>query len=141
MRQPSATSNALWQTGRLDCDYETRDAFVYVGPGSRRRDDLDAEAETARSFGLDAEVLEAAPLPFPTGGALRFPRQAQFNPAKYLIAVASLAAAAGVSIFEHTRVKTVEPGSRWRVHALDGEIDAHDVYVATNIPIAGKQDL
>ena len=124
----------------LDCDYETRDAFVYVGPGSGRRDDLSAEAEAARSLGLDAEVLEAAPLPFPTGGALRFPSQAQFNPAKFLIAAASLAVAAGVSVFELTRVKTVEAGSRWRVLAEDGEIDAHDVFVATNIPVAGPHD-
>ena len=124
----------------LDCDYETRDAFVYVGPSSGRRDDLDTEAQAARSLGLDAEVLETAPLPFPTGGALRYPRQAQFNPAKYLIAAASLATAAGVSLFEHTRVETVEPGSRWRVHAADGEIDARDVFVATNIPVAGLQD-
>ena len=65
----------------LDCDYETRDALVYVGPGSGRRDDLDTEAQAAQSLGLDAEVLETAPLPFPTGGALRYPRQAQFNPA------------------------------------------------------------
>jgi glycine/D-amino acid oxidase-like deaminating enzyme/nitrite reductase/ring-hydroxylating ferredoxin subunit len=125
---------------RLDCDYETRDAFVYVGPGSGRRDDLDAEAQAARSLGLDAEVLEAAPLPFPTGGALRFPRQAQFNPAKYLIAAGSLAAAAGVSVFEHTRIKTIEAGSRWRMHASDGEIDAHDVVVASNIPVAGPHN-
>jgi glycine/D-amino acid oxidase-like deaminating enzyme/nitrite reductase/ring-hydroxylating ferredoxin subunit len=124
----------------LDCDYESRDAFVYVGPDSSRRHELEAEAEAAQSLGLDAEVLEAAPLPFPTGGALRFPRQAQFNPAKYVIAVASLATAAGVSVFEHTRVKAIEPDSRWLVRAEAGEIDAHDVFVATNVPVAGPQD-
>ena len=47
--------------------------------------------------------------------------------------------AAGVSVFEHTRVKAIEPGSRWRVHAEESEIVAHDVFVATNIPVADSQ--
>ncbi len=120
----------------LDCDYEIKDAFTYVGPESERREDLDSEAEAARSLGLAAEVLLRAPLPFPAGGALRFPRQAQFNPAKYLVAAAALTVSAGARLFEETRVKAIEPGKRWRVRADEGEIEAQDIFVATNAPVA-----
>ena len=119
----------------MDCDFERKDAFVYVG-NSRRRQELDQEAEAAQRVWLDAEVLAHAPLPFATGGALRFPNQAQFNPAKYLIAAASLATNAGVSVFEETRIKAIDPGSRWRLHADGAEIAANDVIVATNSPLA-----
>jgi glycine/D-amino acid oxidase-like deaminating enzyme/nitrite reductase/ring-hydroxylating ferredoxin subunit len=124
----------------IECDFEPKDAFVYVGPKSNRRQELDAEAEAAQRVGLDAEVLTQAPLPFATGGALRFPRQAQFNPAKYLIGTASVATDSGVTIFEQTRVKEIEPASRWRVLAEGGEVAAHDVIVATNSPLAAPQD-
>ena len=50
--------------GNIECDCEQRVAFVYVRPNSRRRHELDAEAEAARSLGLDADVLATAPLPF-----------------------------------------------------------------------------
>jgi glycine/D-amino acid oxidase-like deaminating enzyme/nitrite reductase/ring-hydroxylating ferredoxin subunit len=124
----------------VDCDFEPKDAYVYIGPHSDRRQQLDQEAEAARRVGLDAEVLATAPLPFATGGALRFPQQAQFNPAKYLIGIASLAARAGVSVFEETRIKAIDPGSRWRVQADGAEITANDVIVATNSPLPGPQD-
>jgi glycine/D-amino acid oxidase-like deaminating enzyme/nitrite reductase/ring-hydroxylating ferredoxin subunit len=120
----------------IACDFEPKDAYAYV-TDARLSDDIAAEAEAARSVGFDAEVLAAAPLPFETAGALRFPDQAQFNPAKYLIGLARAAEAAGGHIVEDTRVTKVKPGKRWQVTAGRHAVTVHHVVVATNMPVAG----
>ena len=91
----------------IDCDYESKDAYVYCTDTSRLSD-LEAEADASRKVGLDADVLDRAPLPFSTAGALRCRNQAQFNPAQYLIGLAKATEAAGALVFEETRVMGVE---------------------------------
>ena len=90
--------------------------------------------------GLVAEVLDRAPLPFETAGALRFPDQAQFNPARYLVGLAASTVTHGGRIFENTRVTKVRKGPagvRWRVEAGRHRLDADHVVLATNLPIDG----
>ena len=120
----------------IACDLERKDAYVYTSmPAGRAA--IDAEAEVARSLGLEAEALSSAPLPFATSAALRFRDQAQFNPAQYLIGLAAAVTARGVRIFENTRVTSVKAGKRWRVSAGRHHLDAEHVVLATNLPIAG----
>src|SRR5262245_17986437 len=64
----------------IACDFEVKDAYTYTTETERRRE-IEAEAEAACRVGLKAELLPEAPLPFATSAALRFPDQAQFNPA------------------------------------------------------------
>ena len=71
----------------IACDFEPNDAYTYTIDPARRHE-IEAEAEAARRVGFKAEVLAEAPLPFATAAALRFPDQAQFNPAQYLIGLA-----------------------------------------------------
>jgi glycine/D-amino acid oxidase-like deaminating enzyme/nitrite reductase/ring-hydroxylating ferredoxin subunit len=120
----------------IACDFEQKDAYTYT-VDSTRHDEIEAEAEAARRVGFKAEVLGQAPLPFETAAALRFPDQAQFNPAQYLIGLARAFKAAGGRIFENTRVTKVDPGKRWRVTASRGALAVRHVVVATNLPIAG----
>ena len=54
-------------------------------------------------LGLEAKVLNHAPLPFHTGPALRFRGQAQFNPARYLVGLATAVIDRGGQIFEASR--------------------------------------
>jgi glycine/D-amino acid oxidase-like deaminating enzyme/nitrite reductase/ring-hydroxylating ferredoxin subunit len=120
----------------IDCDFEAKDAYVYTSDSSRR-EEVEAEAEAARRLGFKADVLPKAPLPFETVGALRFRDQAQFNPVRYLVGLAAATTAAGVHIFENTRVTKVDPGRRWRIEAGRSHLEAEHVIVATNFPIAG----
>lgn len=120
----------------IDCDLETKDAYVYCSNPSHLKD-LEAEAEASRAVGLDSELIEAAPLPFSTAGALRSRNQAQFNPARYLIGLAKAAEVAGTQVFEQTRVTAVEEGDGWRLEAGRASIHAKNVVLATNLPIAG----
>jgi glycine/D-amino acid oxidase-like deaminating enzyme len=116
--------------------HESKDANTYtIDP--TRRDEIVAEAEAALRVGFDAEVLARAPLPFETATTLRFPNQAQFNPAQYLIGLAKAVKAAGGRIFENTRVTKVKPGKRWQVTAGPGVLAVQHVVIATNLPMAG----
>jgi glycine/D-amino acid oxidase-like deaminating enzyme/nitrite reductase/ring-hydroxylating ferredoxin subunit len=120
----------------IACDLEPKAAYTYTCD-SARRGEIAAEAEAARRVGFDAEVLDRAPLPFKTAGAMRFRDQAQFNPAQYLVGLAAAVEAAGGRIFENTRVTAVEPGSRWRITAKDGLLDVEHAVIATNFPFTG----
>lgn len=121
----------------IDCDFEPKDAYVYTCDPSRRPE-IEREAEAARNLGFEADDLAKAPLPFETAGALRFRDQAQFNPVRYLIGLASAIEAAGGRIFENTRATNVDSGGRWRIEAGRIHLDAEHVILATNLPTAGS---
>jgi glycine/D-amino acid oxidase-like deaminating enzyme/nitrite reductase/ring-hydroxylating ferredoxin subunit len=120
----------------IACDFETKDAYVYCSDRSRLKD-LEAEADASHAVGLDSELLEAAPLPFPTAGALRSRNQAQFNPAQYVIGLAKAAETAGALVVEGTRVTGVEKSDGWNLAAGRASVHADNVVLATNLPMAG----
>ena len=67
---------------------------------------------------------------------LRFPRQAQFHPLKYLNGLARVIVDLGGRIFTGTRVVAVEDGDRVEVKTSDGHtVTAQAAVVATNSPI------
>jgi glycine/D-amino acid oxidase-like deaminating enzyme/nitrite reductase/ring-hydroxylating ferredoxin subunit len=118
----------------IPCDLEAKAAYAYTcGPAERTL--IEAEAEAARQLGLEAEALDRAPLPFDTAAALRFPDQAQFNPAKYLVGLARAVEAYGGRIFEGSRARFVGEASRWRVVTDDGTVHAENIVMATNLPV------
>ncbi|CDX22235.1 Oxidoreductase [Mesorhizobium sp. ORS 3324] len=119
---------------RIECDLEIKPAYAYTTDAARRAE-IVAEAHAARLVGLNAEVLERAPLPFDTAGALRFPDQAQFNPAQYAVGIAQALEKLGGRIFEMSRAVSIEEASRWRVLTDNGIVDAQNVVVATNMTI------
>ena len=120
----------------IACAFEAKDAYVYCSSPSRIRD-LEAEADASRRVGLEADLLDSAPLPFSTAGALRSRNQAQFNPAQYLVGLAKATESAGALVFEETRVTGVEENDGWQVKAGRAAIHAKNVVLATNLPIAG----
>lgn len=83
----------------IDCDFEETEAYVYGGD----REQLKREAEAAAALGLPASFLDQVPLPIPGAGAVRFTRQAQFHPLKFLRAVSER-----LNIFERSCVRRVE---------------------------------
>ena len=120
----------------IDCAFEAKDAYVYCNSPARIGD-LEAEADASRRVGLNADLLDSAPLPFSTAGALRSRNQAQFNPAQYLIGLAKAAKSIGARVFEETRVTGVEESDGWQLKAGRASIHAKNVVLATNLPIAG----
>lgn len=119
---------------QIACDLAAKPAYTYTTT-SKRRQEIVEEAEAAVKLGLQAEVLDRAPLPFFTAATLRFPDQAQFNPARYLAGLARAVERRGGRIFEHSRVRLVGEASRWRAVTDNGTVHAEHVVVATNMTI------
>ncbi len=118
----------------IACDLEARGAYAYTqDPGARER--IADEAAAARELGFEADVLDRAPLPFTTAGALLFPDQAQFNPSSYLIGLARAVQRTGGRVFAQSAARTIEDGHRWRVETDQGQVDAEHIVVATNITV------
>src|SRR5205085_12262483 len=103
-------------------------------------DELDRELDAARRAGLEVEAVPRAPLgTFDTGPALRFARQAQFHPLRYLAGLAGAVLAAGGQIFTGVHVEEFEGGRRARVKTATGrEVRARALVVATNTPVTDR---
>ena len=111
----------------LDCDFETRDSYIY---SLNDRAALEKEMEALSLIGYNAELCDTPELPFDTVGAVKFARQAQFNPLKFLAYIAK-----GLNIFENTKVREL----RGLVAVTDkGEIEAKKIIIATHFPIINK---
>src|SRR5437762_1667788 len=80
-------------------DLARLDGYLFVAPGEPA-DELDRELEAARRAGLEVEMVARAPLgSFDTGRALRFRRQGQFHPLRYLAGLARAILAGGGQIY------------------------------------------
>ena len=69
----------------IECDFERLDGYLFIPPGGSL-EELERERDATRRAGLgEVDFVGRAPLSnFDTGRCLRFPRQAQFHPRKYL---------------------------------------------------------
>lgn len=106
----------------IDCDFEEQSAFVCGGDESVLR----AEAECAESLGLPASFTRETPLPFPAAGAVRFDRQAQFHPLKFLNALAG-----PLRVYEKTQALRVEGR---RIFTKGGVVAADRIVFACHYP-------
>lgn len=128
---------AIAELEDIDCDFERVDGFLFLHEGGKRTM-LEAELKATHLAGLsDTGLFERAPIDaFNTGVALRFPRQAQFHPLKYLNGLARAIARDGGRIYCGTKANSIEDGTPAKVMTSDGHtIIAEDIVVATNSPV------
>ena len=121
----------------IDCDFERVDGYLFAAPGTSPKL-MSRELAAARRAGVaGVEELPRAPLvAFATGKCLRFPRQAQFHPAKYLAGLARAVERRGGRIFCATHVGDVDGGNVARVTTTSGHtVAASAAVIATNTPI------
>lgn len=124
----------------IACDFERVDGYLF-NPREGSQEDLPRELESAHHAGLRGiELLDRAPWDFfDTGPCLRFPRQAQFHPLRYLGAMAEAFRRAGGKIFTGTHAAEIAGGSPTRVTTAGGPtVTAEAVVVATNSPISTR---
>jgi glycine/D-amino acid oxidase-like deaminating enzyme/nitrite reductase/ring-hydroxylating ferredoxin subunit len=122
---------------RIDCDFERLDGYLFAAP-EHDREYLERELEATHRVGLSGvEMVARAPLDsFDTGPALRFSRQGQFHPLKYLHALIEAITRNGGRIFSHTHVDDIHDGTPCQVHTATGlTVRADAVVVATNTPV------
>ena len=114
----------------IDCDFETRDSFVYSLNDSKK---IQNELEALSRLGVNATFSNTPALPFDTVGAVRFPDQAQFHPLKFIAAIAS-----GLNIYEHTKVCELVGNT---AVTEGGKIRAKKMIIATHFPILNKHGM
>lgn len=121
----------------IDCDFERCDGYLFLPPGGST-EELDRELAAVRRAGLtDVERVQRPPIDcYDFGPALRFPRQAQCHPLKYLAGLAGAITRRGGRIYTHTRAVRVTGGERVHVETARGAVIAADAgVVATNTPV------
>ena len=111
----------------IDCDFEEKDAFVY---SASKQWKLERELQALDRLGCKAEFTTDIPLPLPVAGAVKFERQAQFHPLKFIAAIAK-----DLRIFEHTKVLELGPGT---AVTNGGTVSADKIIVATHFPLLNK---
>lgn len=124
-------------TERLACDFERVDGFLFPSPGQplERLEEEQAAALRAGIAGVEWIERPADPVLEP-GGCLRFPRQAQFHPLKFMAGLEQAIVRCGGRIFTNTHVEAVKGGKHVRIETRQGHsMVAQSLVVATNTPI------
>ncbi len=114
----------------IDCDFETKDSFVY---SMNDRQKIEKEVTALKRLGIKADRSDAEELPFRVAGAVRVGNQAQFHPLKFLYTLAK-----DLPIYEHTKVVELMPHKARTEH---GEIRYKKLIVATHFPLLNKHGL
>jgi glycine/D-amino acid oxidase-like deaminating enzyme/nitrite reductase/ring-hydroxylating ferredoxin subunit len=128
---------AIVKREAIRCEFARLDGFLFVPPRESTKV-LDDELAAVHRAGLtDIEKVERAGWDsYDTGPALRFPRQAQFHPLKYLAGLAKAIKANGGRIYTQTHASSIAGGKKARIVTRDGGIvTAGSVVVATNTPV------
>lgn len=120
----------------IDCDFERLDGYLFLG-GDSTKEDLERELKATRNAGLDTEMVDRIPVQsFDSGPAIKFPRQAQFHPLKYLKGLTGAILRDGGKIFCGTHAQKIEDGEPAKVTTADGHVITADaIIVATNTPV------
>lgn len=124
----------------ISCDYHQLPLYIY----SEKFDNVNViknEVKAAKKLGLPVSYTEDVPLPFRTGPAIKYDKQAQFHPRKYLLALSEDLDDEENHVFEQTRVITVKNGERKEVITDQGSIMADKVVVATHLPVYDPDSL
>jgi glycine/D-amino acid oxidase-like deaminating enzyme/nitrite reductase/ring-hydroxylating ferredoxin subunit len=119
---------------KIDCDFKRVDGYLFLAPGDSSKV-LQQEFEAARKAGIDVTLEQELPSGIAKGPCLRFPRQAQFHPGKYIVGLADAATKVGVQIHSGTEVGEITDGETVQLKTAGGNtVSAHFAVVATNTP-------
>jgi glycine/D-amino acid oxidase-like deaminating enzyme/nitrite reductase/ring-hydroxylating ferredoxin subunit len=122
---------------QIDCEFMRLPGYLFA-PSPDANEEIEDEWQAVQRAGL-SEVVRLDSLPgklFPTGRCLRFPRQGQFHPLKYLSGLTKAVQERGGRLFSGAHVVTIQGGKRAYAETSQGCIVTADaVVVATNTPI------
>lgn len=124
---------ALVELFAIDCQFQRQPAYR-LEPADHDESEYDWDAEKAAlvAAGLDVESAGHPGLPFATSG-IKISGQAQFNPLRYIQGLARIASDRGVTIHEHSPVRSVDH-KQGTVSTESAGVTAHHVVYATHTP-------
>ena len=121
--QKEALEKYFYLAKNIPCDFKEKDNYVYSINNWRGIED---ELEALLLVGAKAEFAENLPLPFATVGAVKVPRQAEFNPLKFCYCIAQ-----NLNIYEKTKVEKIKGST---AYTNRGKIEAAKIIVTTHFP-------
>ena len=120
---------------QIDCDFERLDGYLFLANEDSGKK-LVEEFEATQRAKLDVVRLDRPPFSLKLGPCLRFPRQAQFHPLKYMAGLARAFKRAGGRLYAKTEAKEIKGGKSAKIKTQNGiTISAEAVVVATNTPV------
>ena len=120
---------------KIDCDFERLYGYLFSSDTDSRRK-LQEEWQAAKRAGLQVRKLKQSSFGLDFGPCLRFARQAQFHPLKYLAGLARAIKGLDGRLFGGTEAKEIKGGKTVKIHTKRRAIvSAGAVVVATNTPI------
>ena len=111
----------------IDCDFEEKYAYTY---SMTDREKIEKEVKAVNSLGFSADFKDELELPFKTKGAICFPKQAQFNPLKFIAETAK-----DLNIYENTFIRDITPKT---AVSDSGKITAKKIIITTHFPFINK---
>ncbi len=109
-----------WQ---IDCGWQDCPSYLYSTTSPCQ---LERELLAVEKLWIPAKFMTTTELPFDVKGAVRFANQAQFQPLKFLQAIAK-----PLTIFENTMARAIDGE---RIYTEDGIVEAEHIVVATHYP-------
>jgi glycine/D-amino acid oxidase-like deaminating enzyme/nitrite reductase/ring-hydroxylating ferredoxin subunit len=121
---------------QISCDFERLEGYLFAPPADSSNIIQLEFAATQRAGMAHVELVPRAPFQvFETGAALRFPRQAQFHPLKYLAGLVRAIERMGGRICTETRVEKIISGPPTQVRTKSGfTVTTTSAVAATNVP-------
>ena len=111
----------------IECDYETKDNYVYFVKDRRM---LENEIKILSRIGYKTELCESLEIPLKTVGAVKFPKQAQFNPLEFISAIVD-----ELNIYENTFVREMISNTAVTDKYI---IKMYKIMVTTHFPFINK---
>lgn len=128
------------ESENISCDFKRLDGFLFRGENFDAHD-MEEELKAAHSCGLELDPVEVTPLLKNTVESLRYPRQAQFHPIKYISGLVRVLKDLDVNIFEATHINDIHQinQNEWSLKTDAGfTITAKNLVVATNSPVNNR---
>jgi glycine/D-amino acid oxidase-like deaminating enzyme/nitrite reductase/ring-hydroxylating ferredoxin subunit len=117
----------------IECEFETRDAFLWA-VDEKQCDQLEELVKGTKDVGVPIEFVNDCPFPLQYLKVANISAQAQFNPAKYIFALAKEFEKLGGVIMQDCRVTSIKEDHPLVAETSKGNIIAHNALYATHIP-------
>lgn len=127
---------------KIHCDFERVNGYLFFE--GKDGETVDRELEAVKKLGYeDAEKLEHGPHGANLGHCLKFPRQAQFHPLRYLEGLIEVILAEGGTIYENSLVQDIhEKNDGVQIQLENGHsIQADAAVIATNVPFNDRYNI
>ena len=123
------------EENNIECNYEKVPSYIFT-QSEKESDKLLEEFNICKEIGIDCEFTMEIPLPLDIKGAIKFNIGGQFNPKKYVDALARKVEELGGEIYEKTPMKSLDiEDDLIVVNSLDGYIiKAEKLIIASHVP-------